>query len=88
MNTLVAILKVTDARHDVILAADCTTDFLGDTSPPPPYVQVKAKVISPLDTSDLHAYTFLTLECVKGREFTKSEEKDWENQKFILSLRL
>ena len=61
--------------------ADCTTDFLGDTSPPPPYVQVKAKVISPLDTSDLHAYTFLTLECVKEREFTKSEEKDWGNQK-------
>ena len=31
MNTLLAILKVTDARRDVILAGG-----LGDTSPPPP----------------------------------------------------
>ena len=31
MNTLLAILKVTDARRDVILAGG-----LGDTPPPPP----------------------------------------------------
>ena len=36
MNTLLAVLKVTEARRDVILEADCTTDFLGDTFPPPP----------------------------------------------------
>ena len=39
MNTLLAILKVTDARRDVMLAGglyDCTTDFLADTSSPPP----------------------------------------------------
>ena len=35
MNTLLAILKVTDARRDVILAGGLYhTDFLGDTSPP------------------------------------------------------
>ena len=34
MNTLLAILNVTDARRDVTWQADCTADFLGDTSPP------------------------------------------------------
>ena len=36
MNTLLAILKVTDARRDVILAGGLYTDFLGDILNPPP----------------------------------------------------
>ena len=37
MNTLLAILKVIDARRDVILAGELNlNDFLRDTSPPPP----------------------------------------------------
>ena len=36
MNALLAILKVTDARVTSYWQADCTTDFLGDTSPSPP----------------------------------------------------
>ena len=36
MNTLLAILKVTDARRDVILAGELNlNDFLRDTSPSP-----------------------------------------------------
>ena len=36
MNTLLAILKVTGARRDVILAGELNlNDFLKDTSPPP-----------------------------------------------------
>ena len=41
MNTLLAILKVTDASHDVILAGGLYHRFLGDTFPP--CLRVKSK---------------------------------------------
>ena len=47
MNTLLAILKVTDARRDIILAGGLYHRFPWrhlDTPPPPPGLQVKIKL--------------------------------------------
>ena len=48
---------------------------------------VKAQVITPLDTYDLQAYIFLTLESCKRSRVHKAfcGDKDWGNQEFVSS---